>query len=583
MRIKVLFFLIFSLSQLTNAQDTIPSAVIKKKLEREDLGKIPPTYTSGYAYCQKDAAELEVLLTIGKEGDKALKKNTFKLKLIGGSEFIDAESVDGITLTFKLKNPLQSVDAASYQLCNLDKITYYQYVLHVNKKDKGSKPIAPITLSVYTPQADVCTGCENVGNTISYDFGANKTQIKRKEGSNKSPYGKDLGEGYLRKRWFALPHVGEELELEIINVNPFKYDVTISDETVNIHSSTSPFLTSVFTPAASAAGAAKADDKDSFIKVVESLDEALTQRTAEYQREGDCYNPCSDVKTADAEINQYFKDVYGYDGSKTLEAFLLQKIEVIYNGSEGDEAAMKEKKKLKDVVSKYILFKTSAMGRISYSIPQVKNVDQYIFTVNITPKANMNAGKRLVNAPITVDILGGFRADVTTGLFTTSLIDEKFRIFADSTQVVGSDPPAFAKRKKIVKENWGNRDYGVSALFHFYYKFNPYINPSLSLGAGMTISDKPKLRYFLGGSLLFGKTNRLALTYGAAMGQIEELSDRYAQDSDGNIYTSNADTSVDLKKRFQIKPFVSLTYSIPVFEKKEKVKAEETKKEESKS
>ncbi|MFD2938487.1 hypothetical protein [Flavobacterium notoginsengisoli] len=588
----ILFLFIFSMSHFINAQDTITSPIKKELAQKQDLIKSTPKgYEKGYANCDQDATELEVLLVIGKKGDKPLDKNQYKLKQIGGSAVVDASSAEGIKLTFKIPNPLQSVeDVVFYQLTNKNQTTFYQYIKQISKQSMVAKPVTinALTLSVYTPQADVCTGCKTVGNTVSYYFGTNETKITRKAGSNIKPSGMD-SEGYLRTRWWALPHVGEELELEILDVNPFKYDVTISDETVNIHSSTSEFLTSVFTPGIpKMSGADKGTQEDQerikFSKIMESLDQALTQRMAEYQREGDCYNPCSDVSKADNEIQQYFINEYTFpQGTITLESFLLQKIENLYGASDGDEEATKEKKKLKDVVSKYISFKTSAMGRVSYSIPQIKNVDQYVFTVNITPKPNMNAGKRLTNAPITVDILGGFRADVTTGLFGTSLVDEKYRIFADSTQVPGSSPTAYIKRKKIVKEDWGNKDYGVSALFHFYYKFNPYINPSLSLGAGMTISDKPKLRYFLGGSLLFGKTNRLAITYGAAMGQIEELSDRYVEDPDGNIYTSNSDTTVDLKKRFQIKPFLSLTYSIPVFEKKEKVKAAEVKEEEVKT
>ncbi|GAA6766872.1 hypothetical protein AAFH68_28190 [Flavobacterium sp. CGRL1] len=566
-----------------NAQDKIDGVSKENCLQKQDLSAIPTDYDKHNVNCEGDAAELTVTLSIGKEGDAALNINLYKLKDIQAGTFIDASSVEGIKLTFKLAKPLKGRDVAYYQLMNKDKATCYQYVLQVNKQGKAAPEVVinPLILTPYLSNVDVCKGCVSEGNIISYYIGGNGTKITRKAGSNTNPSGMD-DEGYLRPRWWALPHVGEELEFQILNVNPFRYDVTVTGEAVNIHPSTSSFLTSVFTPSVPKMSAGGASAKDieliKFTKIMESVDEQLSGRIEKYQAEDNCDGLCTDITAVDSEIKKYFTKEYQYDPkAEKLESFLLQKIEALYAGAEADEAAMKEKKKLLGVVSKYISFKSATTGRISYRVPYIKNVDQYIFTVNVTPKANINGGINLKNEEIPVDILGGFHADVTTGLFITSLVDQKYSISADSTLVAGSIPDTYLKRKKIVKEDLGNRDFGVSALFHFYYKFNPYINPSLSLGAGMTISDKPKLRYFLGGSLLFGKVNRLVVTYGAAMGQIEELSDRYAKDAGGNIYTSNSETAVDYKKRFEVKPFLSLTYSIPVFEKKEKVKAEEVK------
>src|SRR5690606_37905647 len=111
-----------------------------------------------------------------------------------------------------------------------------------------------------------------------------------------------------------------------------------------------------------------------------------------------------------------------------------------------------------------------------------------------------------------------------------------------------------------------------------YPKITPHLNLAFSLGAGVTLGQKPKLRYLTGFSLLAGKTNRLALTYGLALGYVDKLSDRYTnqRDMSGNIFTSIKENNIELKRYFISKSIFSLSYSIPLFRKKEEVKPSPT-------
>jgi|GEM_PF-6546555 len=499
--------------------------------------------------------------------------------------------VDKDKIIFTLDEPLKNRPRALYQLAIVhgSNKTFCQYALRLKEKedDGGHGSAAPLpklpefTLTPIQNPITPCDGCVSLGNKIVYDFKDNSTKNEKSPGNTC----RHFESKYLNKRWTRLPRVGEELEFEIANINTLKYDITIKDEQINLHPSSTPFLVSAFTPTLPEASSLgedgdtikKPDSKKLYaMAVLKVLDDAVTSKIKEIQRQADCYDPCEEIQTTVDQICHYYETNSKFDSSKSsLESFLKKLIDEAYPSDDSDEKAAEEKKKLIEVVDNFVKFRGTASGKFGYRVPQIKNVDQYIFTLNITPKEGVAGGKRIVNSPIAVDILGGFRADVSSGLFVTYLKDDKFTMLADSTAIAGTNPVAYSRRKRIIREDTGKYDFGVSALFHFYTRLTTNVNFAGSLGAGVTLNDKPKVRYLAGGSLLLGKTNRLSITYGAAMGYVEELSDKYSPDATGNIYTSYNDASVVVKKSFKVKPFLSLTYSIPIFEKKEEVKSDE--------
>lgn len=489
-------------------------------------------------------------------------KKKYSLKAVGLTEKFSATVDKKNILTIILTKPLGKTDEVKYQLISEDGKNCYTLLISLKKKE--DKPILPdLDLGVYQYSSDPCAGCKtNSAYYVTYDFGANTVTY---------PVDK-------------YPKVGESMELVVANVNPYKYDVTITDEAINIHSASSAFLDAAFDPSKTKI-VSKDGNQPEIDDVLDVLDKKISERITAYQKEGDCFNPCADIVAVIPLIKAYITKVLSYDGTVALETFLAAKVDSKFPNDSTDEKVIAERKRLLDIIVKYTKFSHSPGGNIRYLIPQIKKVDQYIFTVSATPKENVYTSRRLVNQPVKVDIVGGLRADVTSGLFVTWLMDDKYNLSpVDSIAVAGSDPVQYNKRRKIVKEDNGKLDFGVGALFHFYKKCSPDVNFALSLGAGMTVSEKPKLRYLLGGSVLVGRTNRLALTGGFAMGMAEELSDRYRgmYNDDGDLYTNGSDATVDMKKSFKTKPFIALSYSIPIFDKKEEVKADTPEAAESK-
>lgn len=465
---------------------------------------------------------------------------------------------------------LQLIDAA-------DK-TCYNWSAHLTQTFKGTRITLPkLNLEPYTIGTDPCNSCAPQGNKVIYNFSDNSLRNERiTAGNSRRTFVND----YLQRRWINLPNVGQELTFEVTNVNPFKYDITLTDEAISFNTEAPSFLTAAFTPkdginAAADGTKKKVSDSLTLLEALENLDTALNSKLTEFRNAGDCFNPCTHITKAVGIIVKYFEANLGYKNQGNLESFLTTLINQTFD-PEKDSAKIKE---LNDIVKKYYDFRNSAVGTFSYRIPQLKNVDQYLFKLNITPKEGVKAGARVLNQDIAVDVLGGFKVDVTSGLFFTKLVDERYLLRGDSTVIRTSsgyaDSIIYNRRNKVIRENGSNWDFGVAAFFHFYPKITSRVNLSFTLGAGTSLSEKPKLRYLAGGTLLIGKTNRIGLTYGVAMGFAEQLSDRYndQKDAQGNIYTSQADTKIDMKKYFKTSSFIALTYSIPLVKKKEEVKA----------
>lgn len=522
-----------------------------------------------------------------KEAKNADKK--YLLKNIVNNSRIQGTMKEG-NLVFKLTDLFTGTRYKAIQLVNAVDTSCYSSSFYITEKrivsrrnlktttKKDPTGLLPdLNLPHYTIGTDPCNSCEPQGNKIIYDFSSNSLKNLKTQNSTSRAFEKD----YLNSRWTKLPRVGEELVFEVTNVNPFKYDITLTDEPVSYNTEAPAFLTTAFSPkeGISAASEDETDSldaiKEKFVEALNKLNNALDSKIAEFRNGGDCFNPCALIRPAVEVIVKYFTDNLGFDKQTTLEGYLTSMIDNNFD-AKADSAKIKE---LNAVVKKYYDFRNSAVGTFSYRIPQLKNVDQYLFKLNITPKEGVQAGARVLNQDIAVDVLGGFKVDVTSGLFFTKLADEKYILRGDSTVIRTAsgyaDSIVFNRRNKVIRENGSDWDFGVAAFFHFYPKISSKLNMSFSLGAGTTLSEKPKLRYLAGGSLLIGKTNRIAFTYGMTMGFVDQLSNRYSDQKDalGNIYTSQTDTKIDMKKYFKTSPFISLTYSIPLMKKKEEVKA----------
>lgn len=183
-----------------------------------------------------------------------------------------------------------------------------------------------------------------------------------------------------------------------------------------------------------------------------------------------------------------------------------------------------------------------------------------------------------------VYIVHHFRMDVSSGLYYGfKMQNDKFSLRADSTvgrNVANTADSILSVGNRIVTENTGKGEFGFASLIHFNYRAATDFNMGLHIGAGLSLNDKVKARYFGGLSFIFGEDNaRIALNVGYMGGNVETISDQYPKVSDGTyLRIPKTETTLITKTKFMSSPFVSVTYNLPFGsnKSKEKVGADKT-------
>jgi hypothetical protein len=415
--------------------------------------------------------------------------------------------------------------------------------------------ISKVTALINQPNK-VCEPCKFKGNSLSYDYSKNSFCYV----SNTKWYGMNLSNGR--------PIVGHPFSFTVKNINPFRDSVIISNETLNLNTDV-PVL---FNKAFFSPDLQTRDPKqESILADVFELGEQIKKIIALLKDSKECTDICSAIQQTKDETENHFAQNHNFDSKKSdLISFIianLDGIEPLYRDS------------VSTILNNYRNF-CNTKNYFNYNIPQIENADQYIFTLSVIPKVGANSYSVVDRKPITVNTVGGLKVDFSSGLFLTRLRDERFSLKPDSTVIqnsYGGDSLVFNKRNQIVQlSDDKNLDFGVAALMHFYPRISPSFNVALSLGAGLSIGPNPAIRYLGGGSLLFGKSARIGMSYGWAAGFVDVLADGYQNQQ----YISTSDTKAITKKVFKAKNFFAVTLNIPLF--KSKVKTDEPKKEDSK-
>ena len=536
-----------------NAQQPEPAALTEQQCNTKEEMLNPPSQIIMREMRPKKGEPVEFLIPLKTSDQQNSPSTKFKLKNLTNNTILSAEA-DDTQLKFKMAQAPGGVSEVYYQLVdNTGKCYNMAYKLTINTEvPNAGNPIPPLTIKTEIPARPNCESCEDPARKVQYDFNTNEVNT----------IWPDTTARLYTRFWRGLPWVGREYTFEVINVNPFRYDITIADEKVTFVTELPTGLVDAFTMPAGIKAAAAGTDSAALAKALVGLGDQLNATVSALQNAGDCLNPCEIVVKINEEIIAYFTDNFQYKASEqTLESFFIKKLNLSQEPTEKNKETLK---KLNDIVRAYFAFRNTGSGTVRYHIPQTQNVDQYLFNLKIMPKEGVTTGARVVNQDIRVDVLGGFRADASTGLFFTELIDDKYSLYPDSIEVDGD----MVARTKVVKEKGNSSDFGIASLLHFYPRLTKSVSIGASLGAGVTLNEKPKLRYLAGATALLGRGNRIAITYGWAMGYIDKVSDKYTREA-GNIYGPASESTVSYKKIFHSKPFFSITYNIPLGKKTE--------------
>lgn len=409
-----------------------------------------------------------------------------------------------------------------------------------------SLPVSQLNVQSKIPELltlhkNPCDKCPITSNALEYDYGTNQLAYIDNR----------------KKLTFGRPVVGRPYTFSVVNVNPFRDSIVISTETADFNTEAPDLFTRAFFPA-NLQGFHS--DALNILADVLALEIQIDATIQELKTAPECSNICKIIKDFKDNTEAHFKTVYPrFDPTTTpLSTYILSELTDV-NPVYKDTVAV--------ILNKYRRF-YSTKTYYHYKIPQVQNVDEYIFNLSILSKAGTTSNSIVDHQPISAYTVGGVKVDFSSGLFITRLRDHRFSLRADSSVIpnsYGGDSIVYNRRNQIIRQTDDKKlDFGVSALMHLYPRISTNINLALSLGAGLSIGPDPAIRYLGGGSLILGRKARLILTYGIAAGFADRLSDQYQN----NQYTSVADVKSLTKKSFKTKSFWGLTFSIPIFKSK---------------
>ena len=161
-----------------------------------------------------------------------------------------------------------------------------------------------------------------------------------------------------------------------------------------------------------------------------------------------------------------------------------------------------------------------------------KNIDVVELSVKKYEKNNPVALEEHV---YNVWINGGFKIDISGGLFISSLINKEF---------VADNDPVNPGKKIINERQKGDYEFGFGSMINISHRSAGWVNPTLNVGAMFTNTQQFQL--LTGVGLILGKEERIIFGSGISMGRVTRLQGNLKvgdnnQDfgSSGTIPTSN--------------------------------------------
>lgn len=146
----------------------------------------------------------------------------------------------------------------------------------------------------------------------------------------------------------------------------------------------------------------------------------------------------------------------------------------------------------------------------------------------------------------------------TTGVFMSGLRNSDYSILTN-VQPNSVSPAQRDTVYSILKEQGSSPSAGINALMHIggYFGSKSDVGAFVTFGPGLTFEKSPQLRVMLGAGLIFGRSNKLALSVGWTGGPVKRLSSNY----DLQSFYKPAPTDIT-KDQFKGSWFISIGYSL---------------------
>jgi hypothetical protein len=230
---------------------------------------------------------------------------------------------------------------------------------------------------------------------------------------------------------------------------------------------------------------------------IQTLSTEYAQFTADASLYYSLFPANSQLRAGDSLINQFY--------SKGLA--LLAKMD--------STLSYQEVQKRKAVILQLESISQEYLTLPQYFLNDIKNI-----AIQISPWSD-SAKISSFNTNIQLPQLHHFVFGVNAGFYLSWLGDDSYGL--DTTMTVTPSGPTDTAYK-FVKTNNGRAEVGINALAYGAWRLMDRFYAGPVMGAGLSISSDSKPRLFLGGTLLYGETNKVMISGGFVTGYTKRLS-----------------------------------------------------------
>lgn len=189
-----------------------------------------------------------------------------------------------------------------------------------------------------------------------------------------------------------------------------------------------------------------------------------------------------------------------------------------------------------------------------YLDPQPIDKDLTTLTVNITPKEVLSCSPISKTYVVNVKAKSGLKIDFSTGLF----VNFGGNNFRDQTYSYENIEGNSTQQKIIKNESKSIIFPSIGALMHIYKRTGNDFNFGGTFG--LSTKDFEKINYHLGGSLIFGTSQRFILSSGLTLTKATLITDEYF---DGQIINKDvAPETIPTSSFYRVGFFTSLTFNL---------------------
>jgi len=350
----------------------------------------------------------------------------------------------------------------------------------------------------------------------------------------------------------------DKVAIKLINGNPLKYNYKIDTKNISFHSEKVTIVAAVDDAKNDAILKSGASD---FMGSINTIDDII----------GKNYTLNNNINYLDIEVETYYetlkqKNVLKEVDLEERESFLEEAKKYyginheLINGLEQFktkkkyaitlESLLKTKEKAKKSIES-IIQKFYTVNLDIYTLPidiEGKNIDVLEFKLSRSDRETKEEDLAFTPTPYNIWIKGGFKIDVSAGIFFTSLYDSEYD---------KRDDPATAGNKIITLKNSGDYDMAFGSTINTYVRMNSWIVPTLNFGA--VITQNEKLQVLLGGGVILGKQERIIFSAGISMGKVDRIADGYQVGSSYNLGDSG---TIPTQSQFKFGKFFGITYNL---------------------